>query len=100
MARHTFRAEVWEHSPGDTGSWHFLTVPAEVSDEVRLEAGPRDGFGSVRVEVSIGATTWLTSLFPDSTAGTFLLPVKAGVRKAEDLGDASTCEVMLEVVDQ
>ena len=66
MTEHVFDAEVWEHSPGDPGSWHFLTLPGDVSDDIADEAGPREGFGSVRVVVTIGSTTWRTSLFPDA----------------------------------
>ncbi len=97
MAGHTFSAEVWEHSPGDPGSWHFLTVPAEVSDDVAAEAGPREGFGSVRVQVTVGATTWRTSLFPDSARGCFVLPLKKSVREAEGLHAGAVCEVVLAV---
>ena len=98
MVRHVFRAQVWEHAPGDPGSWHFLTLPPEVSDDIELEAGPRKGFGSVRVEASIGSTTWRTSLFPDATAGSFVLPVKKHVRHAERLRAGATCAVTLEVI--
>ncbi len=98
MVQHAFRARVWEHSPGDPGSWHFLTVPAELTEDLTLEAGPRTGFGSVRVEVSVGRTTWRTSVFPDSAAGTFVLPLRKQVRQAEHLGAGDTCEVTLEVL--
>ena len=98
MVRHTFRSELWEHTPGDPGSWHFLTVPPELSEDIGLEAGPREGFGSIRVEVSIGSTTWRTSLFPDAAAGTLVLPVKKPVRRAEDLHAGATCEVTVTVV--
>lgn len=57
MAEHRFRAELWEHSPGEPGSFHFLTLPAELGDDLAAEAGPPRGFGSIRVEVRIGATT-------------------------------------------
>ena len=97
MAEHRFRAEVWEHSPGDPGSWHFVTVPAELSEEILLEAGPREGFGSIRVEVRIGATSWRTSLFPEAATGTLVLPVKKSVRRAEDLQAGSSCAVTLQV---
>jgi hypothetical protein len=97
MAPHVFRAEIWEHSPGEPGSWHFLTLPADVADHVASEAGPRRGFGSVRVEVSIGSATWVTSLFPDSKTGSFVLPVKKLVRQANDLQAGDTCQVRLEV---
>jgi hypothetical protein len=98
MVQHVFRARVWEHSPGDPGSWHFLTVPAELTEDLTLEAGLRTGFGSIRVEVSVGHTTWRTSVFPDSVAGTFVLPLRKQVRRAEDLRAGDTCEVTLEVL--
>jgi hypothetical protein len=97
MLEHTFSAELWEHSPGDPGSWHFLTLPAELSEEIELEAGPRRGFGSIRVDVCIGATVWRTSLFPEAAAGTFVLPVKASVRRAENLLAGALCDVSIQV---
>ncbi|HET6563582.1 MAG TPA: DUF1905 domain-containing protein [Marmoricola sp.] len=93
-----FRASLWEHSPDGPGSWHFLTLPAEVSEDIALEAGPRNGFGSVRMEVCIGSTTWRTSLFPDTASGSFVLPVKKQVRQGEGLRAGATCEVRLDVV--
>jgi hypothetical protein len=97
MAEHVFRAEIWEHSPGDPGSWHFLTLPVDLTEDIAFEAGPRTGFGSVRVEVRIGSTTWHTSLFPDSATGTFVLPVKKQVRLSEGLHAGATCEVTVRV---
>lgn len=97
MVQHVFRARVWEHSPGDPGSWHFLTLPAELSEDIALEAGPRKGFGSIRVEVSIGSTTWRTSVFPDAATGSFVLPVKKQVRQSESLRAGASCGVTLEV---
>ena len=73
MTEHVFSAEIWEHSPDEPGSWHFCTLPVDVADDVSIEAGPRGGFGSVRVEVSIGSSTWRTSLFPDSDWSIFPL---------------------------
>jgi Domain of unknown function (DUF1905) len=98
MIQHVFRAKIWEHSPDDPGSWHFLTLPAELSEDIALEAGPREGFGSIRVEVCIGSTTWRTSLFPDAAAGCFVLPVKKQVRQSEGLRAGATCEVKLDLV--
>ena len=98
MAEHVFHAQIWEHAPDEPGSRHFLTLPVDVSDDVAFEAGPRGGFGSVRVEVSIGPSTWQTSLFPDTKAGTFVLPVKKPVRHANSLRAGDSCEVRLEVL--
>ncbi len=58
----------------------------------------RRGFGSVRVEATIGKTSWKTSIFPDSRSGTYLLPLKASVRRAEDLVDGDEITFALSVV--
>lgn len=89
-----FSGEVWV-APGD-GAWHFVTVPEEQAEIVRLESGPRVGFGSVRVEARIGDSTWSTSVFPDSKH-TYVLPLKKSVRHAEGIlaGDLVTVVLKL-----
>jgi hypothetical protein len=83
--RYQCTSTLWLY-PGESANWHFLTVPKAISTEIKLDTeGLRRGFGSVPVEVTIGKNVWNTSLFPDSSAGTFLLPVKAKVRRDEDL---------------
>ncbi|MBI1378630.1 MAG: DUF1905 domain-containing protein [Frankiales bacterium] len=81
--------------PG-AAAWYFVALPDEVADDVRSRR-ERVGFGSVRVRVTLGATTWGTSVFPDSASGSYLLPVKAAVRRAEDLDDGSEVRVRLEL---
>jgi hypothetical protein len=76
----TFTAKVWRH-PGEA-SWHFLTLKDGLADEIRSQVEPA-GFGSVRVEATLGGTTWLTSVFPDKASGSYVLPVKAAVRRKE-----------------
>ena len=91
-------APLWRY-PGAAG-WHFVTVPPDVSDHISdLTAGLRRGFGSVRVDVTVGETTWRTSIFPDSKTGTYLLPVKKAVRDAERLDDGDDVRALLELVD-
>lgn len=95
---YTFEAELWEHD-GD-GAWHFISLPDAVADEIDELHGHRaGGFGSVRVEVTIGASTWRTSVFPDKKRATYILPVKKPVRRAEELEAGSVARVSLEVVD-
>jgi hypothetical protein len=92
-----FAAELWEHH--GEGAWVFLTVPEDVSEEIRLQAGEPRGFGSVRVEVATGATTWRTSVFPDSARGCYVLPVKKAVRRAEGVEVGDRVTVRLRVLD-
>ena len=95
----TFTAPLWIWS-SEGGSWHFVTVPKEQSAEIRLEAAaaaPRRGFGSVRVAASINGVAWRTSVFPQK-AGTYLLPVKAEVRRSAGIAAGDEVTVSLELV--
>ena len=92
----TVTAPLWLWN-GEKGSWHFLTVPAEHAVEIRLKTlGPRTGFGSVRVEATIGDVRWRTSIFPQKEGG-YVLPVKAEVRRRAGIeaGDEITFELDL-----
>jgi Domain of unknown function (DUF1905) len=92
-----FDAELWEWDASPEGSaWVFLTVPADETDEIRQRSGPPRGFGSVRVEATIGATTWRTSVFPDKRG--YALPVKKAVRRAESLEVGGPARVTLELI--
>lgn len=98
-SRFTFTAELWEHTEGP-GAWHFVSVPEDDADEIEATYGGRAaGFGSVRVEVTVGATRWSTSLFPDRKRGTYVLPVKKAVRVAEGLVAGTPVAVELAVVE-
>jgi hypothetical protein len=92
-----FRAELWRW-PGES-AWIFATLPVEVADDIEDDptSEPR-GFGSRRVEVTIGGTTWRTSIFPDAKAGSFLLPVKKDVRRREGIDEGDEVAVRLELV--
>lgn len=92
----TFTTNLWQWKGG---AWRFVTVPEDVSDEVDEVVGDATGgFGSVRVEVTAGSTTWLTSLFPSTEQGAYVLPVKKAVRTAEGVGDDDPLEVTIRLV--
>jgi hypothetical protein len=98
LAAFTFDAELWEHD--GPAAWYFLSLPEADADAIEDMAGDRtNGFGSVRVEVTIGSTTWRTSIFPDTKRETFVLPVKKAVRVAEGLGAGTVARVELVVLD-
>ncbi len=90
----TFTGELWQWS-GEAG-WHFISLPEAVTDDIdaRFE-GSRRGFGSLRVQVTLGQTTWSTSIFPDSKSATYVLPVKRQVRDAEHLSVGDRTDVRL-----
>jgi hypothetical protein len=75
-------------------AWCFATLPQDAADEIRATQ-ERRGFGSIPVRAAIGATAWETSVFPDRQSGSFLLPVKAAVRRAENIDGGDTVAVTL-----
>lgn len=95
--RFDFKGEIWLWSAKD--AWHFITLPREQADEIKFFAKSRNGFGSLKVSVRIGDSQWKTSIFPDSTSGSFVLPIKKDIRKAEniDAGDQVHCHLELMV---
>jgi len=93
-----FAAPLWRY-PGADG-WHFVSLPPDISADVtEITAGIRRGFGSVRVAVTVGATSWRTSIFPDSKTGAYLLPVKKAVRTAERLHTGDEIRAQLRITD-
>jgi Domain of unknown function (DUF1905) len=97
----SFEAELWVWDARRADSWTFVSLPESASAEIRDMVGSpaRPGFGSVRVRATIGSSTWATSVFPDGPRGTYSLPVKRSVRRAEGLSEGDVVPVTVEVAD-
>lgn len=90
-----FTGKVWLWK--GKGAWHFITIPADVASGLRFAGVGAPGFGMIRVKVAIGTSNWSTSVFPDAESGSFLLPIKADIRKAEKLANGSDAKVTLSI---
>jgi hypothetical protein len=76
--------------------WYYVTVPVKQSRDLKAIVGfVTYGWGMIPVDVQIGKTRWTTSLFPKD--GHYIVPIKASVRKAENLEEGDTVDVRLEV---
>ncbi|MGI9822040.1 DUF1905 domain-containing protein [Agromyces sp. Marseille-Q5079] len=95
--RFEFAAPLWEWA--SQANWFFVTVPEEISADIREIPRPPRGFGSVRVRVAVGGSTWSTSIFPESKVGCYMLPMKKAVRVAEGLVEGGDVTVSLTVLD-
>lgn len=85
----------WPANP----SFFLVSLPANFSEEIReISEGLTNGFGSLKVQATIGSVTWRTSIFPESKTGCFDLPLKAQVRKANGLDVGSMAVVELELL--
>lgn len=94
----TFSGVVWLY-PGAQASWHFITVPEHISAAIKkIFSANAKAWGSIAVVVTIGKTSWNTSLFPDKKRKAYILPLKAAVRKAEGIAKNDEINVDLKIV--
>ena len=94
----SLRAKVWLYD--GHAAWHFLSLPKKQSEEIeRTFEVHKAGWGSLPVEVTIGSTTWKTSIFPDSKQSVYLLPLKKEVRVKEKIskGDVVTFKIKIRI---
>jgi len=94
--RLTFKSTIWLYQ-GDA-AWHFVTLPDDAAAKVRLVSPVKRGWGSVKVKVTVGGSAWQTSIFPDKKTGSYVLPLKAAVRKKENLLAGQEIDVSLELI--
>lgn len=95
-----FDGQLWSWDARRAESWVFVTLPDDESEEIRdVAGGVRRGFGSLRVRVTVGGTSWKTSIFPGGGGGAYVLPVKRPVRKAETLEVGDVATVTVELLD-
>ncbi len=79
-------------------AWYFAFVPVKTSAFIKKTFGhAARGWGSLRVKAAIGATSWETSIFPDKKSRGYLLPLKAVVRKAENVRVGKNVALSLEI---
>ncbi|MEZ4683177.1 MAG: DUF1905 domain-containing protein [Caldilineaceae bacterium] len=76
--------------------WYFVTVPPELCQAIKAISGSVTyGWGMIPVTVHIGDSEWTTSLWPKE--GSYIVPIKTGVRKAEDLAEGDEVTLTLAV---
>ena len=89
-----FSGEVWFWK--GPAPWYFVTVPDEDCEELaETSAVVSYGWGMIPVTARIGRTKWKTSLWPKD--GSYIVPVKAEVRRAERIGVGDVVTVLLTV---
>jgi len=99
-----FTAPLLMWHSGSHGGIAYVAVEGQAADAIsahelfrRLELGKRRGFGSVKVEVQVGASRWSTSAFPQGDGGWFL-PVKRAICRAESLEEGDQVEIDLKLL--
>ena len=91
-----FRAKLWMYD--GPAAWCFVTMPKVHSREVRkLFQIKEEGWGRLKARATIGESTWMTSIWFDTKADSYLLPVKVAIRKKEKLVIGKMMSVMIEI---
>ncbi|THV40767.1 DUF1905 domain-containing protein [Glycomyces buryatensis] len=89
-----FSGELWFWK--GPAPWYFVTVPEAACRELEAASAVVSyGWGMIPVLAGIGGTEWKTSLWPKD--GSYIVPVKAAVRKATGADEGDTVAVRLSV---
>lgn len=93
---YSFKAKMWKYD-GPAG-WYFITLPKMLAVKIRKKHGlSEEGWGRLKASAKIGKTEWKTAIWFDTKAKSYLLPVKAVVRKSEALKVDTRLSVVLEI---
>ena len=66
--------------------WTFVSLPKELSVEIRGNfKGLEEGWGRMKVIARTGSSEWKTSIWFDTKQDTYLLPLKADIRRKEGI---------------
>jgi hypothetical protein len=90
------KEKIWVYD--GPSAWYFITINKKVSNKIKQIPILKRGWGSVPVNVTIGETSWKTSIFPDKE-GVYLLPVKKEIRKKENLSDSSLVKLEIDIIE-
>ena len=88
--KYEFTAKVWNYSSTvGTGGWHIACLPKEMSKEIRENLGfLEEGWGRLKMTAKTGNTQWETAIWFDTKLDTYLLPLKAEIRKKEKIEES------------
>ena len=92
--KYEFIAKPWQY-PGQNG-WHFISLPKKLSKEIRNALrSEEEGWGRLRAMARIGNSEWNTAIWFDTKLNTYLLPLKAEIRKKETLAIGKEIKTVL-----
>lgn len=92
--QYQFIAKPWQHQ--GPGGWYFVSLPTKLSQEIRtVFKMDEEGWGRLKATAKIGSTEWQTAIWFDSKKNTYLLPLKADIRKKEQVLLDKTVETIL-----
>ncbi|WP_212741910.1 DUF1905 domain-containing protein [Enterococcus hulanensis] len=86
-----FSAKVYHYSSSpEMVGWTMVSLPKELSAAIRDNfKSLEEGWGRMKVTAKIGKSEWQTAIWFDTKQDTYLLPLKAAIRKKEKIETGS-----------
>ncbi len=82
--KYRFTNKIWKHNT--EGGWHFVSLPNHISKEIRTTLQwQEEGWGRMKASARIKEFEWDTAIWFDKKRDTYLLPLKAAIRKKAHL---------------
>lgn len=92
--KYEFSAQTWQYT-GASG-WYFISLPNELSKEIRNALKSEEqGWGRLTATAKIRNSEWKTAIWFDTKSNTYLLPLKAEIRKKENIGVGDNIQAVL-----
>lgn len=92
--QYRFSSKVWQYA--GPGGWYFISLPQKLSKEIRKTFRSEEaGWGRLTAIARIGNSEWKTAIWFDTKRNTYLLPLKAEIRKKEKLISGKNVKVAL-----
>ena len=81
--KYEFISSIWK-SP--SASWHFASLPESLSKEIRNNhQWEEEGWGRLKIIACINKLNWETAIWFDTKLNTYLLPIKAEIRRKQNI---------------
>ncbi len=82
--KYVFLTKMWKDIT--SGSWFFVSLPKATSKEKRANLKwQEEGWGSMKAFAQINDIQWKTAIWYEPKSETYLLPIKADIRKKSKL---------------
>jgi hypothetical protein len=92
--KYEFSAKPWQHSAPN--GWYFVSLPTEMSNEIRENLKwMEEGWGRLKATAKIGNSQWETAIWFDTKHKTYMLPIKAAIRKKEKILTNKDVEIIV-----
>lgn len=78
--KYTFVGKMWKYN--STGGWYFVSLPKKMGKEIRENLKwQEEGWGRMKVLAECNEISWETAIWFDTKIQTYLLPIKAEIRR-------------------